>query len=116
MFQTLQVPGCRKPSTIDELVSTLHRIWPHWRDVEIEYRWHGLICYTASLCPSIGLLDEDDSVYFGFGYHGNGVNTATWTGMQLARWLAKGRAPEGLPAIVRSLSRKFPLAAIRRLI
>ena len=99
--------------TYDNLAATLGQIWPHWRDVDIEYRWHGLICTTATLCPSIGLLDDDNSILFGFGYHGNGVNTATWTGKQLADWIGTGREPARLPAIVRGLSRKYPLPALR---
>ena len=98
--------------TYDNLAQTMGMIWPHWRNVDIEYGWHGLICTTATLRPSIGQLD-DDSVFFGFGYHGNGVNTATWTGQQLAEWIGKGREPDGLPAIVRGLGRKYPLPALR---
>ena len=100
--------------TYAQLTRTLRSIWPHWSNVDIEYRWHGLICMTASMCPSLGRLEEDDSVFFGFGYHGNGVNTATWTGRQLAYWLAHGREPDGLPAIIRGLSRKYPLPALRK--
>jgi len=100
--------------TYDRLIGTLRRVWPHWRDVEIDYRWHGLICMTASLCPTLGQLEDDDSIYFGFGYHGNGVNTATWTGQQLAAWIGRGREPVGLPAIVRGLCKKYPLPALRR--
>ncbi|NCF51871.1 FAD-dependent oxidoreductase [Gammaproteobacteria bacterium] len=100
--------------TYENLIGTLRQIWPNWRNVEIEYRWHGLICMTASLCPTLGRLDNDDSVFFGFGYHGNGVNTATWTGKQLADWIGNGREPEGLPAIVRGLSRKYPLPGLRK--
>jgi len=99
--------------TYTRLVETLRRIWPAWSGVEIEYRWHGLICFTGSLYPSIGQLDDDASVYFGFGYHGNGVNTATWCGKQLADWIGKGAAP-ALPAIIRGLSRRYPLPALRR--
>ena len=100
--------------TYRQLVDGMHAIWPGWRDVDVEFRWQGLICYTASWRPSIGQLDADDSVFFGFGYHGNGVNTATWTGKQLASWIGKGREPDGLPAIVRGLSRKVPLPALRK--
>jgi len=100
--------------TYDNLAKTMGSIWPHWRDVEIEYRWHGLICMTASLCPTLGQLEDDNSVFFGFGYHGNGVNTATWSGRQLADWIGKGREPAELPAIVRGLSRRYPLPALRK--
>lgn len=96
----------------DEIIATLRRIWPAWSGIDIEYRWHGLICYTGSLFPSIGQLDDDASVFFGFGYHGNGVNTASWTGKQLADWIGTGSSPE-LPAIVKGLGRRFPFAKLR---
>ena len=92
------------------LAETLGSIWPHWKDIDIEYRWHGLICTTATLCPTIGQLDDDANIYFGFGYHGNGVNTATWAGKQLADWIGKGREPDGLPAVVRGLGGEIPAA------
>lgn len=98
--------------TYDELIASLRRFWPAWAGVEIEYRWHGLICYTPRLAPCIGQLEDDPSVYFGFGYHGNGVNTATWTGKQLADWVGSSRSP-ALPEIVKGLGRKFPLAKMR---
>lgn len=98
----------------EQLHQALGDIWPNWRNIDIDYRWHGLICMTASLCPSMGQLDDDGSVYFGFGYHGNGVNTATWTGKQLANWIGKGREPDELPAIVSGLSKRYPLPALRQ--
>ena len=100
--------------TYRQLESRFRAIWPHWSEVEFEYRWHGLICMTATLCPTIGQLAADNSVYFGFGYHGNGVNTASWTGQQLANWIGKGREPSELPAIVRGLSRRYPLPGLRQ--
>ncbi len=99
--------------TYVQLEQTMRQVWPHWRHVDIDYRWHGLICMTATMCPSIGRLDDDGSIFFGFGYHGNGVDTATWVGKQLADWIGKGREPEGLPAIIRGLSRKYPFPALR---
>ncbi len=94
-------------------IAEMRRLFPAWREVQIEYRWHGLICYNASLCPSIGQLDDDPTVFFGFGYHGNGVNTATWTGKQLASWVGTGRRPEELPLCSTGLSKRFALARFR---
>ena len=94
-------------------IATLHRIWPEWRNVDIEYRWHGLICFTANLRPSIGRLDDDASVFFAYGYHGNGVNMATWTGKYLAQWIGDDRRPREIPDILTGLSPKFPLPALR---
>jgi glycine/D-amino acid oxidase-like deaminating enzyme len=98
--------------TYRRLEAMLKTIWPKWSDLTVEYQWHGLICLTGSLCPSLGRLDEDNSVYFGYGYHGNGVNTATWTGKKLADWIGTGGSPE-LPEIGVGLARKFPLASLR---
>ena len=100
--------------TYADLESSLAKTWPHWSDVDIEYCWQGLICMTGSLAPCIGQLAADSSVYFGFGYHGNGVNTATWAGKQLADWIGTGRMPDRLPVLVRGLCRKIPLAPLRR--
>ena len=100
--------------TYRQLERRFRAIWPRWAEVQFEYRWHGLICMTATLCPTVGQLATDNSVYFGFGYHGNGVNTATWTGQQLANWIGKGREPAELPAIIRGLSRRYPLPGLRQ--
>ncbi len=69
--------------------------------------------------PSFGRMPEDKSVYFAYGYHDNGVNSATWSGRELAKWLAvkhSGNAilPTHLPSIVRGRPPRFPLAALRR--
>lgn len=103
----------------EQLRGRIAAIWPAWRGVEITHRWRGLICFTFGLRPSIGKFPDDPSVMFGFGYHGNGVNTATWTGRELAYWLAGSNAgsqtdPMHLPALVRGLRPRFPVASLRR--
>jgi glycine/D-amino acid oxidase-like deaminating enzyme len=102
----------------ERLIARLHQVFPRWNDIDVEYRWHGLVCMTRRLTPGIGRLDDDPSVFFGFGYHGNGVSAATWSGKQLARWIAAGpatssRPPEWLPAVVHGLPGRFPLAGLR---
>src|SRR5690606_15019024 len=94
----------------------LGRLFPAWWQVPLEYRWHGLICITRRLTPCIGRLEEDPGVYFAFGYHGNGVNTATWAGRELAAWLAAGErapCPDTVPLMLRGLSARFPVASLR---
>jgi len=85
-----------------------------------DYRWHGLICMTRRMSPAIGRLDDDPSVFFAFGYHGNGVNTATWAGQRISEWIGASRigdrrAPGSVPAVVKGLSGRFPLASLRLL-
>ncbi len=94
------------------LEAMLKAIWPGWSELQVDYGCRGLVCLTGSLCPSSGRLDGDNSVYLGYGYHGNGVNTATWNGKKLADWIGTGRAPD-LPDIVRGMAQKFPLASLR---
>lgn len=101
-------------ATYRKMINTFRAAWPGWADVEIEYRWHGLICMTASLRPGIGRLTDDPHTFFGFGYHGNGVNTATWAGRQLADWMGRGAAPDDLPRLARELPKRYPLPVLRR--
>ncbi len=98
-----------------KLEARFREVFPGWRDIEIDYRWHGLVCMTRRLTPSIGLLEDEPSVLFGYGYHGNGVNTATWTGKQLADWAASGttEAPAAVPEVIKGLPGRFPLPGLR---
>jgi glycine/D-amino acid oxidase-like deaminating enzyme len=102
----------------DRLVARMHEVFPEWAGVAIEYRWHGLICMNRRLTPALGRFGDDPSVLFGFGFHGNGVNTATWTGKQLARWLTEGKrnadqAPKWLPEVVLGMPYGFPVPGLR---
>ena len=96
----------------DWMVRRLGEVFPAWRDIPISHAWRGPICLTRRLTPAIGRLEEDPSVVFGLGYHGNGVNTAPWSGMMLARLIA-GAADEILPLALRGPSGRFPLPALR---
>ncbi|MFQ6006092.1 MAG: NAD(P)/FAD-dependent oxidoreductase [Woeseia sp.] len=103
----------------EALAKRLGQLFPAWKDIRIDYRWHGLICITRRLTPCVGRLADDPSVFFGFGYHGNGVNTSTWTGRQIADWLANSAqgdatVPQSLPVMMRGLSGRFPCPALRR--
>ena len=102
----------------DDLRECIARRWPAWANAEIDYGWRGLVCFNSDFRPAIGRFPDDTSVSFGFGYQGNGVNTATWAGRELARWLAENNDPEaavpaGLPALVRGFAPRFPLAFLR---
>jgi glycine/D-amino acid oxidase-like deaminating enzyme len=69
------------------------------------------------LTPAVGRLEDDPSVFYAFGYHGNGVNTATWCGKQVADWLADAkdgnRIPRTLPRVVHDLPKRIPLPFLR---
>ena len=102
--------------TRDRLGEALRSRFPAWRDVEITHSWRGLVCTSRKFAPSVGTADGDPTVFYGLGYHGNGVATATWTGRQLAAVIA-GRASleEGFPRVMRGLGGRFPLPRLRPL-
>lgn len=101
------------------LKQSIAEMWPQFADLEYTHQWRGLVCFAMNLRPSIGRMPEDKSIYFAYGYHGNGVNSATWSGRELAKWLAGKESdnrllPTHLPAIMRGRPPKFPLAFLRR--
>ena len=106
-------------ATYAGLKKSIGTMWPQFADLEYTHQWRGLVCFSMNFRPSLGRMPEDPSVYFAYGYHGNGVNSATWSGRELARWLAgrnSGRdiQPKHLPALVRGQAPRFPLARLRR--
>ena len=110
------------PVAAEQTFSGLKRavglMWPHFANVEFTHQWRGLVCLARNMRPSIGRMPEDKSIYFGFGYHGNGVNAASWTGRELAKWMAGTESddevlPLHLPAIYRGRPPRFPLPWLR---
>lgn len=92
----------------------LGEVFPGWKEIPITHFWRGLVCVTRSLVPSVGRLDDDPSVWYGFGYHANGVNTAPWVGMMLARNMAgSSKDVTTLPAVMAGLAPRFPFPALR---
>ena len=115
----MEPPGVPRKLPV-RLHKTIGELWPEWEHIEVEYDWRGFVCFTSKLRPSIGRMPEDLSVYFGFGYHGNGVNNATWAGREIARWLAGSNdknnpLPTHLPKLVQGITPKFPFPSLRPL-
>lgn len=83
-------------------------VFPQWDRVGIDYFWRGLVCVTQRFLPSAGRLGSDPSVFYGLAYHANGVNTAPWTGSQLARLIAGNESEEAIfPALLRGMPPRF---------
>lgn len=92
----------------------LGEVFPHWKEIPISHFWRGMVCVSPRLAPSAGRLADDNSVWYGLAYHANGVNTAPWTGMMLARSIvgANGRG-DLFGAVMSGLPRTFPFAGLR---
>ncbi len=96
------------------IVCRLGEVFPAWRDVPIAHCWRGFVCLTARLTPAVGRLDDDPSVLYGYGYHGNGVAMAPWTGRALARLVISADHMTELPAVMTGLPRRLPPGPVRR--
>ncbi len=98
----------------DWMKRRLGEVFPAWRDVPLSHFWRGLVCMTRKMTPSIGQLEEDSSVYYGYAYHANGVNTAPWAGRALARMIAEPSHRDAeLPAMLAGPPPRFPFAGLR---
>jgi gamma-glutamylputrescine oxidase len=57
-------------------------LFPQLRDVKIDYAWGGTLSVTVNRLPHLGRLEPN--VYFGQGYSGHGISTATFAGKIIA--------------------------------
>ncbi|WP_171060587.1 FAD-binding oxidoreductase [Poseidonocella sp. HB161398] len=88
-------------------------MFPAWTGVETPYFWSGLANLTRRLTPYVGQIGGWPGAVAAFGYHGNGVAMASWSGLQAAKLLL-GEAHE-LPGFVMAEPRRFELGRARRL-
>ncbi|MCW1841970.1 NAD(P)/FAD-dependent oxidoreductase [Prosthecomicrobium hirschii] len=94
----------------------LGEVFPSWKGIETTHFWNGLVCLTARRTPAIGRLPSDPTVLYGFGWHGNGVNTAPWAGQVLAHAVAmRSGGMLDLPAPYRGLPMNLFAPSVRKL-
>ncbi len=102
-------------ATVKALHNKFAQLWPEWAHVEFEYSWRGLICFTQNFTSALSQLPGDNSVYLGYGYHGNGVATSGWLGKQLANWVASEKTldTDSIPALYQGMPSRFILPKLR---
>jgi glycine/D-amino acid oxidase-like deaminating enzyme len=73
------------------------------------------VAITNKLSPSIGKI-EGDEIYYSFGYHANGVNTAPWAGKELANLMIGSNSKKlQISKLYLGLPSKFILPSMRLL-
>ncbi|MBL8711239.1 MAG: FAD-binding oxidoreductase [Rhodospirillaceae bacterium] len=97
----------------DNIEAAFRAYYPAWREVEITYRWSGLLCLAQDLVPHVGAWDDQPGIYFAMCYHGNGVAMGTWSGRAAARAMTGGI--DERPDFIRRPPPKFPLPFLRPL-
>ena len=96
-----------------EMEKQMKKVFPNWKNVEIDYHWRGLIAVTSKFTPSIGKLD--DEIYYSFGYQANGVNTAPWSGNELSKLIVSNSKNLNISKFFLGLPKKFPFPKFRLL-
>jgi len=97
-----------------KMENQMKKVFPNWKNVEIDYHWRGLVAVTAKFTPSIGKLKEDE-IYYSFGYQANGVNTAPWSGNKLAKLITSNSKNLNISKFYKGLPIKFPFPKLRLL-
>ena len=95
-----------------QMEKQMKNVFPNWSNVNIDFHWRGLVAVTTKFSPSIGKLD-DDEIYYSFGYQANGVNTAPWSGNQLAKLIVSNSKDLNISKIYKGLPSKFPFPKLR---
>ena len=97
--------GYRFPTDIEAVVrKPMHQIFPHLRDVRVDYAWGGTLGITMKRMPYLARLAPN--VLSASGYSGHGVGTATHAGQLMAQAI-KGQA-EGFDTMSRVPAPAFP--------
>ncbi|MBS56946.1 MAG: FAD-dependent oxidoreductase [Rickettsiales bacterium] len=106
--------GSEKSSSIKskKMEEQMKKVFPNWKNVEIDYHWRGLVAVTTKFTPSIGKL-ENDEIYYSFGYQANGVNTAPWSGNELAKLIVSNSKNLDISKFFLGLPKKIPFPKLR---
>ena len=73
----------------------------------IDYEWSGLVALNRSETPYIGEIPGYAGGYAGFGYHGNGVAMASYSGALLSDMVLDGSARAPTPRRFNTFLRNF---------
>jgi len=97
-----------------KMENQMKKVFPNWKNTKIDYHWRGLVAVTRKFTPSIGKL-EGDEIYYSFGYQANGVNTAPWSGNELAKLIVSNSKELKISKFYKGLPKKFPFPSLRLL-
>ena len=82
-------------------------VFPHLKDVKIDYQWGGMIGIGANRLPQIGRLPDQPNVYFAQAYSGHGVNATHLAGKLLAEAIS-GQHSDGFDLFAKVPHITFP--------
>ena len=97
-----------------DIRKNFHRLFPAWRNIDIDFEWSGLACLSRMQTPYVGELSNWQGAYTGFAYHGNGVAMGTYAGALLSDLVQNKTPRRPYPATMRQIPPRFPFGIYRR--
>ena len=82
-------------------------VFPHLKDVKIDYQWGGMIGIGANRLPQIGRLPAQPNVYYAQAYSGHGLNATHLAGRLLAEAIS-GQHSDGFDLFAKVPHITFP--------
>ena len=102
--------GYRFPDVVKTVMKPMLEVYPHLRDVRIDYAWGGTLAITMNRMPCF--MRPAPNVLSASGYSGHGVAMATLAGKMMAQVL-QGQAG-GFDLLARLPQQRFPGGAALR--
>lgn len=91
-------------------------MFPAWQHVETPYAWSGMVSLARRQMPFVGQVPDQENLFAGLCYHGNGVAMGSYAGALLSDLVTGDRSSRPYPAVMRQPLSKFELGPLRRLI
>ncbi|RJP25707.1 MAG: FAD-dependent oxidoreductase [Candidatus Abyssobacteria bacterium SURF_5] len=98
--------GNNKP-VIELLTQSLLTTFPQLEGIRIDHAWGGTMGFTLDFTPSVGVLGDDNNLFYGVAYNGEGVAFGQTAGRIIAELVAGERS--GLTDLF-VLNHKIPYA------
>lgn len=81
------------PIIDEKLEGFLNKHFPRLRSARIDYRWSGIMGFSADGYPMVGALNEDPRIFYNVGFTGHGLGFTFATGELTAKLMLEGQDP-----------------------
>jgi len=61
---------------IQKLENSLFTTFPQLKGLSIDYKWGGTVSYNLDSDPAVGVMGDENNIYYGVGYSGSGISFA----------------------------------------
>jgi glycine/D-amino acid oxidase-like deaminating enzyme len=68
----------------DKMLKELFIMFPELKGIKFEYVWNGIIGTTYDEIPTVGVMGDNQNIYYGLAYNGHGVNQSILFGDVIA--------------------------------